>query len=83
MNYTNIDGLAKKVGGSLLLTTLIINRARQIVKKAPVLIETNIDDPVQIAFMELQQAKIRLSREGEQPSLIPEGKQISETAEMI
>ncbi|MCF6153904.1 MAG: hypothetical protein E3K36_01350 [Candidatus Brocadia sp.] len=61
MDYKNIDELAKQVGGSLRLTTLIINRARQIIKKAPVFIETDSDDSVRIAFLELMQSKIRLS----------------------
>lgn len=63
MSYKNInvDELASLVGGPLRLTALIVNRARQIIKKAPVLIETDIDDPVQIAFLELIQGKIKLS----------------------
>ena len=55
MNYKNIDELAKQVGGSLRLTQLIISRARQIIKKAPIFVETSTDDPVQIAFLELMQ----------------------------
>lgn len=83
VNYTNIDELAKKVSGSLRLTTLVINRARQIVKKAPILIETNIDDPVQIAFMELKQGKIRLREGVEQPPEVPGQKRLSESAEKV
>lgn len=59
----NIDELAKQAGGSLRLTSLIISRARQIMKKASVLIETNIDDPVRIAFLELMQSKIKLKED--------------------
>ncbi len=70
MNYKNIDELAEQVGGALRLTSLIISRSRQIVKKSPVLIETDIDDPVQIAFMELMQKKIKLNDgEGQQPKI--------------
>ncbi len=70
MNYKNIDELAEQVGGALRLTSLIISRSRQIVKKSPVLIETDIDDPVQIAFMELMQKKIKLNDgEGQQPQI--------------
>ena len=61
MNYKNIDELAKQVGGSLRLTQLIISRSRQIVKKAPLFVETNTDDPVKIAFLELMQKKIKLN----------------------
>ncbi len=61
MNYKNIDELAKQVGGSLRLTSLIISRARQIIKKAPVLVETETDDPVKIAFLELMKSKIKLN----------------------
>ena len=67
MNYKNIDELAKQVGGSLRLTQLIISRSRQIIKKAPLFVETNTDDPVQIAFLELMQKKIKLNDGNEQP----------------
>ncbi len=66
MNYKNIDELAKQVGGSLRLTQLIISRSRQIIKKVPLFVETNTDDPVQIAFLELMQKKIRLNDGNEQ-----------------
>ncbi len=66
MNYKNIDELARQVGGSLRLTALIISRARQIIKKASVLVETDTDDPVRIAFFELIQGKVRLNEGGSQ-----------------
>ncbi|HHT9116365.1 MAG: DNA-directed RNA polymerase subunit omega [Planctomycetes bacterium] len=74
MNYKNIDELAKQVGGSLRLTSLIISRARQIIKRASVFVETSIDDPVQIAFLELMQKKIRLSDGTGQPTQIKSSK---------
>jgi DNA-directed RNA polymerase subunit K/omega len=74
MNYKNIDELAKQVGGSLRLTSLIISRARQIIKKSPVFAEANTDDPVQIAFLELMQKKIRLNDGNEQPHQIQSSK---------
>lgn len=75
MNYKYIDNLAKQVGGSLRLTSVIISRARQIVKKAPLLIEVNTDDPVRIAFMELSQKKIMLREETEKPPQVQEIKE--------
>lgn len=66
MNYQNIDELSKQTGGALRLTSLIISRARQIIKKAPVFVQANTDDPVQIAFLELMQKKIKLSTGMEQ-----------------
>ncbi|OHC08099.1 MAG: hypothetical protein A3K25_08205 [Planctomycetes bacterium RIFOXYB12_FULL_42_10] len=74
MNYKNIDELAKQVGGSLRLTQLIISRARQIIKKAPLFVEANTDDPVQIAFLELMQKKIKLNDGNEQPPQIQSSK---------
>jgi len=74
MNYKNIDELAKQVGGSLRLTQLIISRARQIIKKAPLFVEANTDDPVQIAFLELMQKKIKLNDGNEQLSQIQSSK---------
>lgn len=63
MNYNNLDELAKQVGGPLRLTQLVISRARQIIKKAPVLVETKLDDPVRIAFLEIMQKKVKLNDE--------------------
>ncbi len=74
MNYKNIDELAKQVGGSLRLTSLIISRSRQIIKKAPLFVETDTDDPVQIAFLELMQKKIKLNDGNEQPPKIQSSK---------
>ena len=74
MNYKNIDELAKQVGGSLRLTQLIISRARQIIKRDPIFIEANTDDPVQIAFLELMQKKISLNDGTGQPTQIQSSK---------
>ena len=83
MIYKNIDELAKQVGGSLRLTTLIISRARQIIKKAPVLIVADTDDPVRIAFLELMQSKIKIKESGEpeQKKLESEKSEKMESAE--
>jgi DNA-directed RNA polymerase, omega subunit len=72
--YKNIDELAKQVGGSLRLTTLIISRARQIIKKSAVLVAVDTDDPVRIAFLELMQSKIKLRESGEQEKKVLESK---------
>ncbi|WP_347272904.1 DNA-directed RNA polymerase subunit omega [Candidatus Kuenenia sp.] len=63
MNYKSLDTLINQVGGPLRLTSLIISRARQLTKKAAPYIETEIDDPVEIAFTELMQNKIMLNDE--------------------
>ena len=62
MNY-KIDKLAKQVGGSLRLTSLLISRARQLIRKSTPLVETKTDDVVHIAFAELAQGKIKLNDE--------------------
>lgn len=80
MIYKNIDELAKQVGGSLRLTTLIISRARQIIKKVPVLIMADTDDPVRIAFLELMQSKIKIRESGEPELKVLESKKM-ESAE--
>jgi DNA-directed RNA polymerase subunit K/omega len=74
--YKNVDELAKQVGGSLRLTSLIISRARQIIKKATLFVETDIDDPVRIAFLELMQSKIKLNDGDAQQPQIWESKKI-------
>ena len=71
LDYKKIDELANRVGGALRLTSLIVSRARQIVKKSPILVETESDDPVQIAFQELMEGKIRLREEYEQVPVVP------------
>ena len=77
MIYKNVDELAKQVGGSLRLTTLIISRARQIVKRASSpLIDADTDDPVRIAFLELMQSKIKLNDDGEQGPEVLESKKM-------
>ena len=72
MDCKNIDEFAKQVGGPLRLTSLIISRARQVIKKSPQFVEAETDDPVQIAFLEFMQGKIRLREAHEQPPQIPE-----------
>ena len=76
MIYKNIDELAKQVGGSMRLTSLIISRARQIIKRAPIFVEADTDDPVRIAFLELMQSKIKLNEGGEQEPNILESKKM-------
>lgn len=81
MNYKNVDELAKQVGGSLRLTTLIISRARQLVKRAFPLVEADTDDPVKIAFLELMQSKIKLNDGGEQWPEVLESKKLKSPME--
>lgn len=81
MNYKNVDELAKQVGGSLRLTTLIISRARQLVKRASPLVEADTDDPVKIAFLELMQSKIKLSDGGDQWPEVLESKKLKSPKE--
>ena len=72
MTY-KLDEFAKQVCCSLRLTSLIISRARQIIRKAPIFVDTKMDDPVQIALLELLQKKIKLS-DGNVPPQISESK---------
>ncbi|MBE7446018.1 MAG: DNA-directed RNA polymerase subunit omega [Planctomycetia bacterium] len=81
MIYKNIDELSKQVGGSLRLTTLIMSRARQLVKRASPLIETDTDDPIRIAFSELLQSKIKLNDVGEQVAKVLESKKVESPLE--
>ena len=81
MNYKKIDELSRQVGAPLRLTSLIISRARQVIKGAPLLVNTKIDDPVQIAFLELMQNKIKLN-EGNATEVL-ESKKAEKTLELI
>jgi DNA-directed RNA polymerase subunit K/omega len=79
--YKNIDDLAKQVGGPLRLTALIISRARQIIRKSPIFVDADTDDPVRIAFLELMQSKIKLGEGGEQEPKILESRNIESPSE--
>lgn len=81
MIYKNVDELAKQVGGSLRLTSLIISRARQLVKGASPFVEADTDDPARIAFLELMQSKIKLNDSGEQGPGVLESKKMESALE--
>ena len=81
MNYKKIDELSRHVGGPLRLTSLIISRARQVIKNAPLLVNTKIDDPVQISFLELMQSKIKLREGNTQSTEVLESKKAGKKLE--
>lgn len=55
-----LDELEAKIGGRFKLTALLQKRIRELVAGAPRLIETNSDDPVDIAIQEIRANKIEL-----------------------
>lgn len=59
MSY-NMQELAKKAGGTFRFTTLLIRRARELANNAPILIDSDSNDPVEIALEEFASGKISL-----------------------
>lgn len=55
--------LAKKAGGTFRFTTLLIRRARELADNAPILIDSDSNDPIEIALEEFASGKISLDDE--------------------
>ncbi len=62
MSY-NMQELAKKAGGTFRFTTLLIRRARELADNAPILIDSDSNDPIEIALEEFASGKISLDDE--------------------
>lgn len=60
--YYSLDEYAGRAGGAVKLSILLQKRAKELIKGLPKLVETNSDDPVEIAMEELFQNKICLQR---------------------
>lgn len=60
MEVEKIEQASKKVGGYYKLTVLVQKRIKELVRGAAPLIETKIDDPLEIAIEEILQDKIQL-----------------------
>ncbi|MDR4497059.1 MAG: DNA-directed RNA polymerase subunit omega [Candidatus Scalindua sp.] len=54
----DVDKLSQSEGGTFYVTTLLIRRVRELVNGSPKLINTDSDDPVEIAFEELNSGKL-------------------------
>jgi len=67
---TNADISSNKIENVFELISLASKRARELVSGAPKLIQTEIEDPMQIALEEIAQGKITVGRKQN----IPEGK---------
>ncbi len=67
---TNADISSNKIENVFELISLASKRARELVSGAPKLIQTEIEDPMQIALEEIAQGKITVGKKQN----IPEGK---------
>jgi DNA-directed RNA polymerase omega subunit len=56
----NMEELAKKAGGTFRFTTLLIRRARELADNAQMLVDSDSNDPVEIALEEFASGKISL-----------------------
>ncbi len=76
--YKIIDVLAKKAGGPYVLSSVLVKRARQILKGKVHMLEQNKDDPIQEALEEFTQDELDISA-GEEAT--PEVTESSERSE--
>ncbi|MGR3309175.1 MAG: DNA-directed RNA polymerase subunit omega [Candidatus Brocadiales bacterium] len=76
--YKIIDVLAKKAGGPYVLSTILLKRARQVLKGKAHMLEQNKDDPIQEALEDYTQDKLEI-RAGEETT--PEVTENSERSE--
>ena len=60
----NQDNPAEKYG-TFLMTTILINRVRELINGAPTLIETDSSDPVKAAFEEFASGKLSITEDVE------------------
>lgn len=60
--YYALDEYAAREGGAAKLSVLLQKRAKELIKGLPRLVDTDTDDPVEIAMEELFQHKISLQK---------------------
>jgi DNA-directed RNA polymerase subunit K/omega len=60
----NQDDPAEKYG-TVLMTTILIKRVRELINGAPTLIETDSSDPVKAAFEEFASGKLSITEDVE------------------
>lgn len=70
-----LDELSDHIGGRLRLSVLLQKRARELIKGYPKLVKIDSEDPIQIAFEELINGKIKLVKEKEDLKLVATGKE--------
>jgi DNA-directed RNA polymerase subunit K/omega len=62
----DIDKLSQSEYGTFQVTTLLIRRVRELVNGSPKLVNTDSNDPVEIAFEELNRGKLLQSENTEE-----------------
>ncbi len=60
VDHTKLQNLCNKVGGRFKLTVLLQKRVKELVNGAPPLVETQSENYIEIAIMEVEQDKIDL-----------------------
>jgi DNA-directed RNA polymerase subunit K/omega len=85
MDRTKVMTLADKAGGLFRLTVLLQKRVRELVGGSPKLVETDEDDPIKIAMLEVEQEAIELVdlSDEELKALEAESQMASEEAEIL
>ena len=69
MDHTLPQQLVKQVGGSFKLTALLQKRVRELIRGAAPLIETREQNPIKIAFLEMERGLIELIPDEETPAI--------------
>ena len=85
MNHTRVMELSKKAGGLFRLAVLLQKRVRELVGGAPRLVETDEEDPIDIAMLEIEAGAIELVdlSEEEMEQLEAASQSASEEAELL
>ncbi len=85
MNHTKVIDLADKVGGVFRLAVLLQKRVRELVGGAPKLVKTDLEDPIDIALLEIEEDAIELVdlSDEELASLEAQSQMATEEAELL
>lgn len=85
MNHTKVIDLADKVGGVFRLAVLLQKRVRELVSGAPKLVQTDLEDPIDIALLEIEEDAIELVdlSDEELASLEAQSQMATEEAELL
>ena len=85
MNHTKVIDLADKVGGVFRLAVLLQKRVRELVSGAPKLVQTDLEDPIDIALLEIEEDAIELVdlSDEELASLEAQNQMATEEAELL
>ncbi|MEE9201528.1 MAG: hypothetical protein V3V45_08795 [Candidatus Brocadiales bacterium] len=69
--YSVVDALSNKAGGSYVFSSILMKRARQLVKGSLSAFHTEGFDPIRTAFEEYEQDQLEVLRDGVPLQVVP------------